>query len=114
MISERKVKIPIYEFTLKVTIFDDKEEVISKYPTIFNSSTSGCTIEYENESRCHLILPIDKIDTIIHELEHAKSLIWKYIGYTPQVDNDEPDAYLMSYMYEQVEKIIKKHLVTKC
>ena len=50
---------------------------------------------------------------VVHELEHVKNLIWKSKGYKPQADNDEPDAYLIGWLFEQVDKVIKKHLSTK-
>ena len=34
--------------------------------------------------------------SIIHEAEHIKNSIWRYIGYTPQEDNDEVE-YLGEY-----------------
>ena len=39
-------------------------------------------------------------NSIVHEALHIKNNIWKYIGYTPQVDNDEVDAYLLTYIYK--------------
>ena len=39
--------------------------------------------------------------SIIHEAEHIKNSIWRYIGYTPQEDNDEVDAYLITYIYNK-------------
>ena len=37
--------------------------------------------------------------SIAHESEHIKNAIWRYIGYEPQRDNDEVDAYLLTYIY---------------
>ena len=32
-----------------------------------------------------------------------------YIGYTPQEDNDEVDAYLITYIYDKITSIFYKH-----
>lgn len=114
MITEGKFKDPIYEFTVKVVIFDDIKEVLDRYNGIIDSSMSGCTIEHIGRPRCELVIPCDRMSTVVHELEHLKNLIWKYIGYTSQPGNDEPDAYMMSFLFEQVEKILKKHLASRC
>lgn len=114
MITERKFKVPIYEFTVRVTIFDDIEEARSKYPRFMTGQVLGCTVEYSDGSQCHLILPSDNLSTVVHELEHAKNLIWKAREIKCIPDNDEPDAYMMGYLFEQVEKILRKHLASRC
>lgn len=32
-----------------------------------------------------------------------------HIGYTPQEDNDEVDAYLITYIYDKITSIFYKH-----
>lgn len=114
MITEKKFKVPIYDYVVYVMIVDSMEEAVKKHPEI-KGSMYGCTLEYDNPF-CKVILPPCNNSTLIHELEHVKNIIWKWIGYTPQAGNDEPDAYLIGYLYEQVDKIIKLHLklASKC
>lgn len=38
-----------------------------------------------------------------------KNSIWRYIGYTPQEDNDEVDAYLITYIYDKITSVFYKH-----
>lgn len=40
---------------------------------------------------------------------HKNILIWQYIGYTPQRDNDEVDAYLLTYIYDKITQVFYKH-----
>lgn len=47
--------------------------------------------------------------SIVHEAEHIKNHIWQYIGYTPQRDNDEVDAYLLTYIYDKITQVFYKH-----
>ena len=56
--------------------------------------------------------------SIVHEAEHIKNHIWQYIGYTPQRDNDEVDAYLLTYIYDKItfgdnvdQKIIESAII---
>lgn len=113
MLTEGRFKVPIYDFTIKVTVFDNMQEAREKYPHIIKYDMLGCTAEHIGCPECHIIIPHSFVDTIIHEVEHAKNLIWKFIGYSPQPGNDETDAYLIGFIYDKVDKIIKKHLASK-
>ena len=80
--------------------FTDKEKRLSKY--------AAC--EYLNVSRASLVAINSKRgSSIIHEAEHIKNSIWRYIGYTPQEDNDEVDAYLITYIYDKITSVFYKH-----
>jgi hypothetical protein len=48
-----------------------------------------------------LLYKIELYLVIAHESEHIKNAIWRYIGYEPQRDNDEVDAYLLTYIYNK-------------
>jgi hypothetical protein len=109
MLTERKFRVPIYDFKVIVTVFDDYTEARNKFPHALVSSAYGCTMEYIDCGKCHILIPSSGMSTVVHELEHVKNLIWKFTGYQSQAGNDEPDAYLMGYLYEQVEKILNIH-----
>lgn len=114
MITETNFIVPIYDFKVEVCVFDDLKEVQKKYPEFMTEGTKACTVEYFNASKVKVIVPTYKYSSVIHELEHAKNLIWKAKGYKSDINNDEVDAYLLEYLYDKVDKIIKKHLATKC
>lgn len=113
MLTKKSIRVPIYDFKVEVCIFDDIEEAKREYPRYISYDMLGCTIEWGG-SICTLIVPSDNYSTLIHELEHVKNLVWKAKGYKPQADNDEPDAYLLEWLFNRVDKIIKKHLATRC
>lgn len=113
MITKKTFKIPIYDFYVEVTIFDNFEEVKREYPGIITQSMLGCTVEHIGYPRCKLIIPSEGLDTISHEIEHVKNLVWKYIGYNTQAGNDEVDAYLIGFIFKETEKVLKKHLAAK-
>ena len=48
---------------------------------------------------------IDLISTIAHEADHIVSFIFKRVGIKLDLDNDEPHAYLLGYIVEQIYKI---------
>ena len=45
----------------------------------------------------------------VSRAKHVKNAIWEFIGYSPQVDNDEVDAYLLTYIYIKILEVFRKH-----
>lgn len=101
--------VPIWDFKIEVCIFDSITEAKDKYPEYMTTGITACTLEWGDTAKAKIIIPSYSYPDIVHELEHVKNIIWKRKEYIPQRDNDEPDAYLMGWMFEQIEKIIKKN-----
>lgn len=112
MITEKNIIVPIYRYALKIVIFDDFKEVKEAIPDIDSNDSKGLLLDYGDRSI--ICVPPHDTLTIVHECEHAKNAIWRRIGFIPTPDNDEPDAYLIEYLYKEVMKIVKKHLATQC
>jgi hypothetical protein len=95
---------------MTILIFDDWEDLKGYIPEdIFNTPSRGVTIDYEGH--CTVCCTPKHSSSVVHESGHIKNLIWEYIGYTPMVDNDEVDQYLHTYIYEQIMKVLNKHMV---
>lgn len=110
MITERIITIPIYKYKLKIVVYDDFKEVIDKYPNSAGPGCNGLLVDYGDKAM--MVIPKNNMSVTVHECEHAKNAIWLRIGHTPVSNNDEVDAYLLEYIYEQAEKTIKKHLAS--
>lgn len=104
MVLKRVVRIPIYKYKITVIVSDTVEEVQKIYPEI--GECHACTLEGKYDS---VVWFPPELDNIIHECEHLKNNIWNYIGYTPQSNNDEVDAYLVSYLVNTITKIVIQH-----
>ena len=108
MITKRKITIPIFEYKLTIVIFDDWEELKGYLPEeefeiearAITLSTYGASLVAINSKRG---------SSIVHEAEHIKNHIWDFIGYRSQVDNDEVDAYVITYIYEKITDVFYKH-----
>ena len=110
MISKKRFKVPIYNFIIDVCIFDKLEECKGLIPDEeLTKPFLGLTC---SNSGGYIIVCIDSKSksTVIHEVEHIKNEIWCNIGYTPQINNDEPDAYLVTFLYEKIIQIFNKHI----
>lgn len=110
MITEKNIVIPIYRYSLKIIVFDDFKEVKERLPEINSGDSKGLLLDYGDKSI--ICVPSNDIPTVIHECEHAKNAVWKRVGFIPTPENDEPDAYLIEYIYKEVMKVVNKHLAT--
>lgn len=110
MITKRRHLVPIFNYLINIIIFDDWEDLKNYIPDeIFKSPSKGVTIEFEDY--CIVCCTPKYMSSIVHEAGHIKNLIWKFIGYTPIIDNDEVDQYLHTYIYEIILRVLNKHLV---
>lgn len=110
MITERIITIPLYRHKIKVVVADDIIEAKQKYTEIPENS-AACALNYGSTSA--VVVTPNNLSEIVHEVVHVKNYIWSTIGYSPIADNDEPDAYLVSYIFEKVMKIVSIHLLSK-
>lgn len=109
MITKRNFVVPIYGYKVNVVIFDDIKEIKGEYPDL--KECYGATMQFTDG--CIVLLRNDDITlTMVHECEHIKNAIWNFIGYTPQSNNDEVDAYLITYLFSKLKEIYKKHIAS--
>lgn len=85
----------------------DKWEEVGKYFDTSQSEPNAITY-IENDYSC-VGIKSNQPNSVIHEAEHIKNVIWGYIGYIPQRDNDEVDAYLLTYIYKRIMEVFNKH-----
>lgn len=115
----KSISVPLYHQKLQIIICDDVEieidEINKKYPShIENFEFSGYA---EGSGKFNLIVlnkkylidEIFAVSTIAHEALHVSHFIMKRVGIKPDVDNDEPQAYLLSWIIEQVYNEFKKY-----
>lgn len=114
----KKVKIPFYQQILFIIICEDvekeKEKINKKIKIDFEGfNFSGYSYAFEKN---HIIILNKKyltddsfaIGTIAHEAFHITNFIFKRIGIIPDVNNDEAQAYLLSWITEEVYNLFKK------
>lgn len=109
MITQKKMIIPIFDYNLTVIIYDDWNDV--KHLDI-NQDRNYPPKGFTQWQYGAALVAVDSkhVSTIVHEAEHVKNLIWEYIGYKPQADNDEIYAYLLTYLYDRILEVLNKHI----
>lgn len=105
MVTQKKINIPIFNYKLTIVIFDKWAEIEHLFdggpePRAIIKTQYGASLVAVNAKRGN---------SIIHEAEHVKNAIWGFIGYRPQEDNDEVDAYLITYIYDKIADVFYKH-----
>ena len=110
MITKKRLIVPIFDYSITIVIYDKWSDLggILDDDLFRDSRANGITVNYGNYS----LVCIDKkyYSTIVHEAGHLVNSIWRYIGYNPQRDNDEPSQYLLTYLFEKIENVWKKHI----
>lgn len=108
MITQKKMIVPIFDYKLTIVIFDKWEELDRLLPKEeMEQEAKAITISQYGASL--VAVNSKRGSSIVHEAEHIKNHIWNYIGYTPQRDNDEVDAYLLTYIYNKITDVFYKH-----
>lgn len=108
MITQKKTIIPIFDYKLTIVIYDKWEELDRFLPEEeMEQEAKAITINQYGASL--VAINSKRGNSIVHEAEHIKNAIWRYIGYTPQSDNDEVDAYLLTYIYKKIADVFYKH-----
>ena len=109
MVTNKKIQVPIYNFTIYVSIFDKWEEV-SKYHNNDLDEREGFTLINDRDStKLKLFVNVDCPSCIMHEIIHIKNIIFDIIRYKPDKYNDEPEAYLVQYLYKRIIDVYYKH-----
>lgn len=108
MITQKKMIVPIFDYKLTIVIFDKWEELDRFLPKEeMEQEANAITISQYGASL--VAVNSKRGSSIVHEAEHIKNHIWNYIGYTPQRDNDEVDAYFLTYIYNKITDVFYKH-----
>lgn len=112
MTKETPIKIPIYTGWLSVVISDDFEYVCKKYNVDMDAAYSGAFVWTQENGRvtnfCIALKPNASNKYIAHECVHLCNNIFNIHDIKPDAHNDEPQAYLTGWLFEQVEKVLIK------
>lgn len=108
MITRKRLIIPIFDYYLTILIFDKWRELQEYLPNL-ELGQEGKAVTITEHGNSLVAINSKSKSSIVHEAEHIKNGIWKYIGYTPMRDNDEVDAYVITYIYNKIIDVFYKH-----
>tara|TARA_R110000868_G_scaffold251154_2_gene507892 strand:+ start:230 stop:565 length:336 start_codon:yes stop_codon:yes gene_type:complete len=106
------IDIPIYQCKLTIILDKDLSYVEKKYRTKSLSDYGAVTIDKEAGYRHYVVAFTDAthLSNIAHEIVHLKNAI--YLDCAMEVDryNDEPEAYLTGWLFDQIYNFLNKKL----
>lgn len=114
MILTRTYNIPIIRCVIKIVIFDRSHEFTKKFDNnrFLNDIRDCHGYTFELDDVIYIALRNDEKIThgiVAHECKHAVNIAMIQIGQKLDVDNDEFECYLLSYIVDKVYK----HLIIK-
>ena len=104
------IDIPIYCCKLTIILDKDLSYVKNKYKTKSLSDFGAVTLKDEDRYRHYVVGFTDAthLSNIAHEIVHLKNQI--YVDSAMELDryNDEPEAYLTGWLFDQINNFLNK------
>jgi hypothetical protein len=104
------IDIPIYQCKLTIILDKDLSYVEKKYRTKSLSDYGAVTIDKEAGYRHYVVAFTDAthLSNIAHEIVHLKNAIYLACAMEVDIYNDEPEAYLTGWLFDQIYNFLKK------
>lgn len=104
----KKVKVPIYNTRLTIVISENLDGVSEKFKLNTDlSEYSAITIDEKDGSIVVAFSDVNRIKDIVHEVVHIKNYIFRNIHQKLDVDNDEAEAYLTTWLFNYIYEFFK-------
>lgn len=111
----KTIKIPIYQCKLTIILDKDLSYIEKKYKTKSLEDFGAVTLEDKSDYRHYVVAFTDKdhLSNIAHEIVHIKNHI--FLDCAMEVDryNDEPEAYLTGYLFDEIFTFLNSAEKTK-
>jgi len=121
MIQKKAIRLHPYGQKLLIVVSDNVEEIRKVLPEWDDEPPYAHTFQTKDIHKktvfAMVLNPFGKpkvgekpmcLNTIAHEAVHITNKLFDYIGYTPEIDNDEPQAYMVDYIVNETVKALDK------
>lgn len=114
---KKEIRIPIYHGYLIIILTEDFKDVNEEYNTTFDKTFQAGVFDVITEDgHIKYVVAFDKTTTgmtIAHECVHLVNKMFIDRNIKLDLLNDEPQAYLMGWLFKQCEDFLKKHNMEK-
>lgn len=102
--KKKTIRIPIYECELTMILDKDLSYIQKKYKTRTLSDYGAVTLKDELRYKHYIVAFTDKshLSNVAHEIVHIKNFIYIDASMALDMFNDEPEAYLTGWLYQQI------------
>lgn len=105
----KKIEIPIYGCDLTMIFTKNLNKVVKKYNLEGNWGNYGA-LTFSNKSKFrHYVVAFtdaNHLSNIAHEIVHIKNHIFLDINAKIDLYNDEPEAYLTGWLFDQINNFL--------
>lgn len=104
----RRIKVPLYGCFIHIFINENFKEVSDAYKLRYSEescSNVACAGTLKLANFYILIRPKTKFHYIVHECIHVKNFIFIYTEMILDSNNDEAEAYLTEWIFNEILKI---------
>ena len=106
---KKTIRIPIYECDLTIILDDDLSYIEKKYKTKDLSDYGAVTMRVPDKFGEYIIAFEYTGGAIIsHEIVHLKNYIYQDCSIELDRYNDEPEAYLTGWLFDQINNFLNK------
>lgn len=107
--ESKTIKIPIYYGKLTICIDKDLKWIEKKYKTRSLEDFGAVTFKDETKYRHYIVAFTDSkhLSNIAHEIVHLKNHIYQDCAMELDRFNDEPEAYLTGWLFDEIYSFIK-------
>ena len=106
MIKSKRFLTDLYESIFVFVLSDNYEEVDDKYGIEFNEIGGCCVIS----GRIYIIFnPNVHLKVLVHECDHAVSVLWDMLGIKKMSGVDECYAYMIAWVFDNCYQYYLKH-----
>ena len=106
----KTIEVPIYGCDLTIIFTKDLNEVVKKYKLKGDWGNYGAlTFSDKPKFRNYVVAFTDAnhLSNIAHEIVHIKNHIYSDINSDIDLHNDEPEAYLTGWLFDQINNFLK-------
>lgn len=105
----KKIDIPIYYAQLTISLSENLKHIEKKYKTRSLDNFGAVTFKDESRYRSYIVAFTDSshLSNIAHEIVHIKNHIYLDCAMELDVHNDEPEAYLTGWLFDEIYKFLK-------
>lgn len=105
----KTIEIPMYCGTLTMILDNDLKYVKKKYKEKSLKNFGAVTLKDKSKYRHYVVAFTDEehLSNIAHEIVHIKNYIYLDCAMKLDRKNDEPEAYLTGWLFDEIYNFIK-------
>lgn len=92
---KKKIKIPIYNQSIVLIVTEEENDKYKAFVDYVDGYITALFVKKHSTD-----------DLIVHKTVHLVNFIYSHIGSELDINNDEHQAYLTQYIYEQIKKLV--------